>query len=235
MRPENVADLKEKVVSEKADLGIAPDGDGDRLFFIDEKGEVVPPTIITSIVAKELLTKNPGDRVLVDIRYILTPLKIVEENGGVSGVTKVGHAYITEELNKNGGIFAGESSGHYFFRDTGNAESQMPVLLTILKVLTEENVPFSQLVEKYKRSSESGEFNFEASNKEEIMEALKKKYSDGKVDLQDGIAISYPSWRFSVRSSNTEPLLRLNVEATDKKIMEQKRDELQSEIKALIS
>lgn len=228
LQSETLVNLQKKVTQEKADLGLAPDGDGDRLFFIDEKGETVPPTIITSIVAKDLLSKYPHERVLVDIRYILTPLKIIKESGGKIGITKVGHAYITEELNKNGGIFAGESSGHYFFRDTGNAESQIPIILTVLKVLTSKNIPFSKLVDEYRRSYESGEINFKIANSKEIFKAIKEKYSDGQVDTMDGVAVSFPRFRFSVRTSNTEPLLRLNVEALDKKTMEKKKDELVS-------
>ncbi len=233
LQPSTLVDLQKRVIKEKAHFGLAPDGDGDRLFFIDEKGNVVPPTIITSIVAKDLLSKNKGDQILIDIRYIFTPKKIIEENGGKMMITKVGHAYITEAMNKTGGIFAGESSGHYFFRQTGNSESQLPIILTVLKVLTRENKPFSKLVSDYRRSYESGEFNFKVTNAKEIMEKLKQKYSDGILDLLDGIAINYPSWRFSVRTSNTEPLLRLNVEADDKKAMEEKRDELLSQIKSL--
>ncbi|MBI2613201.1 MAG: phosphomannomutase/phosphoglucomutase [Candidatus Levybacteria bacterium] len=233
LQSETLVDLQKRVVKEKADLGLAPDGDGDRLFFIDENGDVVPPTIITSIVAKDLLKKYKGEKILIDIRYILTPQRIVKENGGTTKITKVGHAYITEEMNKNGGIFAGESSGHYFFRETGNSESQMPIILTVLKVLTEENKPFSQVVDDYRRGFESGEFNFKVTNAKEIMEKLKQKYSDGILDPLDGIAINYPSWRFSVRTSNTEPLLRLNVEADDKKTMEEKRDELLKQIQTL--
>lgn len=228
-----LVDLQKRVIKEKADLGLAPDGDGDRLFFIDERGNVVPPTIITSIVAKEFLKKYKGEKILIDIRYILTPQRIIKENGGITKVTKVGHAYITEEMNKNGGIFAGESSGHYFFRQTGNSESQLPVILTVLKVLTKENKPFSEVVTDFRRSFESGEFNFKVTNAKEIIETLKQKYSDGRLDPLDGIAINYPGWRFSVRTSNTEPLLRLNVEADDKKTMEENRDELLSQIKSL--
>lgn len=230
---ETLVDLQKRVIKEKADLGLAPDGDGDRLFFIDEKGNVVPPTIITSIVARELLKKYKGERILIDIRYLLTPQRIIKESGGTTKVTKVGHAYITEEMNKNGGIFAGESSGHYFFRQTGNSESQLPVILTVLKVLTEENRPFSEVVTDFRRSFESGEFNFKVANAKDIIEALKQKYSGGILDPLDGIAINYPSWRFSLRSSNTEPLLRLNVESLDKSTMEQKRDELLGLIKSL--
>lgn len=230
---ETLVDLQKKVIKEKADLGLAPDGDGDRLFFIDEKGNVVPPTIITSIVAKEFLKKHKGGKILIDIRYILTPQRIIKENGGTVKITKVGHANITEEMNKNGGIFAGESSGHYFFRQTGNSESQLPIILTILKVLTQENKPFSEVVADFRRSFESGEFNFKVTNAKDIIEALKQKYSNGILDPLDGIAVNYPTWRFSVRTSNTEPLLRLNVEALDKKTMEEKRDEILTQIKSL--
>lgn len=233
LQSETLVDLQKKVVAEKADLGLAPDGDGDRLFFIDEKGNIVQPTIITSIVAKELLDKNPGERILVDIRYLLTPEKIIKENGGKIGITKVGHAYITEELNNNGGIFAGESSGHYFFRGTGNSESQMAIILTVLKVLSDRNVSFSKLIEEYRRSYESGEFNFKVTNAKEIIDTLKQKYANGRLDLLDGIAINYPAWRFSVRTSNTEPLLRLNVEAKDEMTMREKKEELLNAIKSL--
>ena len=233
LQSETLVDLQKRVIDEGADLGLAPDGDGDRLFFIDEKGQIVPPTIITSIVAKELLKLNPGEQILVDIRYLLTPKKIIEENGGKMMVTKVGHAYITEGLHSSGGIFAGESSGHYFFRETGNAESQMPMILTVLKVLTESGKTFSEVVEDYRRSYESGEFNFKVSNAPEILEAIKSKYADGEVETMDGVAISYPTWRLSVRTSNTEPLLRLNVESYTKEVMEQKRDELKPLIESL--
>lgn len=235
LQAETLVDLQKRVVEEGADLGLAPDGDGDRLFFIDEKGNIVPPTIITSIVAKDLLIENPGERILVDIRYLLTPLQIIKESGGRSGITKVGHAYITEELNKNGGIFAGESSGHYFFRDTRNAESQLPIILTVLKVLTRGNIPFSKLLEEYRRSYESGEINFKLANAKEILEAAKEKYRKGQVETMDGVAVSFPSWRFSLRTSNTEPLLRLNVESYSKKEMEKKKKELISLIKSISS
>lgn len=226
LQKETLVDLQKRVVEENADLGLAPDGDGDRLFFIDEKGNIVPPTVITSIIAKMLLTKHKGGKILVDIRYLLTPKKIVEENNGEMLVTKVGHAYITEEMNKTGALFAGESSAHYFFRDSGNAEAQMPIILFVLQALSQANKPFSEMVKDYQRSFESGEINVVANNSLKILEAVKDKYKDGSLDSMDGVAISYPTWRFSMRVSNTEPLLRLNVESIDKQTMEKNRDEL---------
>ncbi|MBI2034334.1 MAG: phosphomannomutase/phosphoglucomutase [Candidatus Levybacteria bacterium] len=222
----NLVDLQKRVVLEKADFGLAPDGDGDRLFFIDEKGNIIPATIITALISRELLKEHPGEKILFDIRYILTPKKIVEESGGTYEIRKVGHAFITEQLSKTGALFAGESSAHYYYHASGNAESQVITIATVLKVLTEEKKPLSQIVEELRRSNESGEINFKVTNAPEILESLKQKYSDGTLSELDGIAVSYLQWRFNVRTSNTEPLLRLNVEALDKNTMEQKRDEM---------
>lgn len=223
---ENLKDLQKKVIDEKADMGLAPDGDGDRLYFVDEKGNVIPATIITALVARELLKEKPGSKILFDIRYILGSKKIVEEFGGTYGVTRVGHAFITEELGKTGGIFAGESSGHFYYQATGNAESQLATLIAVLKVLSEENKPFSEVVNELRRSVESGEINYKVTNAPEIISVLKEKYKDGELDELDGIAISYPDWRFSVRTSNTEPLLRLNLEGYTQDIVDAKKNEL---------
>ncbi|MBI2595872.1 phosphomannomutase/phosphoglucomutase [Candidatus Daviesbacteria bacterium] len=209
---ETLKDLQQRVVEEKADLGLAPDGDGDRIFFIDEKGEIIPPSVITAIVAKELLKNNKGEKILFDIRYILTPKRVTEEHGGIPVVTKVGHAFITEAMQKEDGLFAGESSGHYYFRTTGGAESSVSVILILLNVLSREDIKFSELVKRFTRSRESGEINFKVKNAPEIIEVLKDKFSDGMVSELDGVAVEYPEWRFSLRTSNTEPLLRLNVE-----------------------
>lgn len=233
LQAETLVDLQKRVVEEKADVGLAPDGDGDRLFFVDENGNIVPPTVITAIVSKSLLEKHPGGKILFDIRYILTPQKVVEELGGTYEVTRVGHAFITERMNADGGLFAGESSGHYFFQATGNAESQLAVLISVLKTMTEEKKTLSQLVEEYRKSNESGEINFKVTNSPEIIEALKSAYADGVIDTLDGIAINYPDWRFSVRTSNTEPLLRLNVEGYDGEVVKQKTSELVAKIEGV--
>ena len=228
-----LVELQKKVLSENADLGLAPDGDGDRLFFIDEKGQIIPGSLITAIVAREMLRKNPGKTILFDIRNILTVQKIVEENGGKSVITRVGHAYITEALSKSDGIFAGEGSGHYFFRETGNAESQIPIILTVLKVMTDENKTLSEITEEIRRSYEAQETNFRVTNAKDLIEKIKGKYKEGSLSELDGISITFPEWRFNIRTSNTEPLLRLNVEAYRKEIMETKRKELISLIESL--
>lgn len=226
LQKETLVDLQKRVVSEGADLGLAPDGDGDRLFFIDEKGEIVPPSIITAIVARELLKKHKGATILADIRYIMTPRKIVEELGGTFVITKVGHAFITEKLNETGGVFAGESSAHYFFKETGNAESQLPMILTVLKVMTEEGKKLSEIVAQLRRSHESGEYNFEVKNAKEVMEAIKQEFPEGEVSELDGVSISFADWRLSLRSSNTEPLLRLNIEVDINGTIEDKKEKV---------
>lgn len=228
---ENLRDLQKRVVEEKADFGLAPDGDGDRLFFIDEKGDIVPASIITALVAREFLTKEPGSTILYDIRYILTPQTIIKELGGSSEITKVGHAFITETMGKYNSPFAGESSAHYFYKATGNAESQVMTIVAVLSVLSREKKSMSEIVSELRKSFESGEINFTVENAKEVIDEVKTKYAEGDVSELDGVAITYPEWRFSVRTSNTEPLLRLNVEAFEEETMNEKRDELISFIK----
>lgn len=230
---DNLKDLQKKVLEEKADMGLAPDGDGDRLYFVDEKGRIVPATIITALVAREMLKEYPGSTILFDIRYILGSKKIVEEFGGKYEITRVGHAFITEALSRTGGIFAGESSGHFYYKENGNAESQLNTLICVLKVLSEENKTLSEVVDELHRSHESGEFNFKVTNSPEILNALKDKYKDGELVTLDGVSINYPDWRFNVRTSNTEPLLRLNVESYDETNMQNKKAELIELIKSL--
>ncbi len=233
MQPKNLVDLQKRVAEEKADFGLAPDGDGDRLFIIDEKSQVIPPSLVVGMIGKEMLKKYPGGKVVVDQKYILTAEKVIAELGGKVELSKTGHAYITEKLTQIGGIFAGEASAHYYYKATGNAESQVMTILSVLAVLTEEKKPLSEVAEEFRRSFESGEINYAVSNAKDVQESLKQKYHDGELSELDGVTVRYADWRFNVRSSNTEPLLRLNVEAYDKAIMEAKRDEVITAIKAV--
>lgn len=225
---QNLEDLRARVVAEKADMGLAPDGDGDRMFFIDERGEVVTGAQSTALVARELLRTNTGATILFDIRYTMTPEVIVTENGGHSVITKVGHAYITEALNASHGIYGGESSEHNFFQWTGGAESQLIMVLLMMKIMSESGKTLSALVEEIRRSFESGEHNFQTDRAGQILDELKSKYADGTLTELDGVAISYPDWRFNVRTSNTEPLMRLNLEAKREPLMKEKLHELQA-------
>lgn len=226
---ETLKELQKRVIEEKADLGIAPDGDGDRIFFIDEKGQIVPAAITTSIIIRELLKKYPGEKMGFDIRYIWSPIKAATDNGGIPVITQVGHALITETMHKENLFYAGESSGHNYWRFAGGAESTIAVVLMILDTLSRENKSMSEIVSEVSASSESGEINFKLNNREEAVtktEVLKDKFKDGKVNLIDGLSIEYPDWRFNLRSSNTEPLLRLNIESKNLGITEEKVKEL---------
>lgn len=225
--------LQEKVLEEHADFGIAPDGDGDRVFFIDEKGKIIPATLISCLIAKEILAKKKNQTILVDVRYTKNVRNICEKYGGKLSFCPVGHALITDQLNKEGAIFAGESSGHYYFMENGGAESSLRVVLHILDVLSRKNKPLSQVVKELQTAFESGEYNFllkEGLTSAQIVDEIKKTYSDAKFLTIDGISVYYPSWNFNIRASNTEPLLRLNVEADSQKLTAEKLNELKEKI-----
>lgn len=226
-------ELQERVIQEKADFGIATDGDGDRIFFIDENGNVVKATLITSLIAKEILKKKPGARILADIRDIKNVQVVCQKYGGEFGVSKVGHALITEQLNRENAVFAGESSGHYFFRNTGGAESPIQVILYVLSELNRENKTISQLLKQYESWAEAEEINFIIEDdSKSILDKFIDEYKDGELSTLDGIAIDFPDWRFNIRTSNTEPLLRLNVEAANKEILAKNFQELITKLEA---
>lgn len=227
--------LQDKVMEEKADLGICTDGDADRVMFINEKGEIIPATYITALVAAEILKDFPKEKILVDIRYTRNVEHVVKKLGGTVGYTKVGHALITEQLNREGAIFAGESSGHYYFRDMGGCESTMRIILYVLRVLGREKKPISEILKSMETSHESGEYNFELPEgvtAKELTDKIVKEYADGTLSTLDGIAIDYPEWRLSIRTSNTEPLLRLNIEGNSEELVRSKIVELRQKIEA---
>jgi phosphomannomutase len=226
---DTLKDLQQRVIEEKADLGIAPDGDGDRVFFIDEKGEVIPASITTAIIIRELLKKYPGEKMGFDIRYIWSPLKVTKDNGGIPVITQVGHALITETMQKEHLFYAGESSGHNYWRFAGGAESTIAVILTILDTLSRTGKKISEIVKEVSASFESGEMNFKLENPDEAkkkIDLFKQTFNDGEISIIDGLSVSYEDWRFNLRISNTEPLIRLNIEAKTKNKMQEKSDEL---------
>lgn len=221
----NLVPLQEKVKEVGADFGIEPDGDGDRVFFIDEKGQVVPATSISALIAQEVLKDHPGETIVVDIRYTRNVMDAVRKNGGKSFISKVGHAFITEDVNREGAYFAGESSGHFYFGESGGAESAVRVIIYVLKALSESGKTLSELLSSLVSSYESGERNFilpDGTDSKALMEQIAGEHKDAQLSKLDGIALDYPEWRFSIRTSNTEPLLRLNVEAKTEELMKQK-------------
>lgn len=227
LKEETLEQIKEAVVKEKADLGIAPDGDGDRYFFIDEKGETVPQPILRGLMAQIELKENPGATVCYDIRPGRITRDMIEEAGGKAVVTRVGHSLIKETMLKEDAVFGGESSGHYFYKFAyGTFEAPIVLVLKFLLYLSEQNKPLSEVIRPYKKYFHSGEINSDVKNKEAKMEEIAKRYSDGKLSRLDGITIEYSDYWFNVRPSNTEPLLRFALEAKTKELMEKKRDEI---------
>ena len=229
LKPKNLVQLQKAVVENKADLGIAPDGDGDRIFFVDEKGQVVSPTRITSLIARQIFEEKKGDKIIVDVRYVKNVQKIAEKYRGKVVLTRVGHAFITENVNKERAFFAGESSGHYYFYDFGGAENSVLPVLFVLKEIAKECKAFSEIIEEISLISESGEINFrlpEDKSAQDVFKALEERFKGGEVLKIDGITIDFGSWRFNFRASNTEPLIRLNLEAENDSLMKEKLQEI---------
>ncbi len=233
LNTETLDELREKVVEEGASIGIAYDGDADRVGFIDEKGEIIPMDLITGLIAKVLLKENPKSRILYDLRSSMAVKELIEENGGTASECRVGHAFIKIQMTQEDAIFAGELSGHYYFKANKNGELSTFAAITLLNLMAETGKNISDLVSELRKYYHSGEINSKVNDTQEIFEKLKEKYSDGEFSNLDGIKISFweknkPGlrWWFSVRSSNTEPVMRLNLEADTKETMEQKRDEV---------
>jgi phosphomannomutase len=224
---ENLKIVKDAVLEHKADLGISPDGDGDRYFFIDEKGEVVRQEILRGILAQIELKDNPGATVCYDIRPGRITRDMIEEAGGRAVVTKVGHSLIKETMIKEGAIFGGESSGHFFYKtDYGTFETPIIFVTKLLKFISEQGKPVSEIIAPYRKYHHSGEINSDVEDKEGKMKAIAEKYSDAEISWLDGVTVEYPDFWFNVRASNTEPLLRLNLEAVSEETMKEKRDEV---------
>ncbi|MCD6177987.1 phosphomannomutase/phosphoglucomutase [bacterium] len=228
---ENLEDIKQTVRKKKADLGVAFDGDGDRIIFIDEKGEVVPPDLIGVLVAESVLKRYPGQKIMYDIRSSNIVKEKIKEAGGVAIMSRVGHSFIKERMRKENIVFAQEFSGHYYFKDRYFAESPFFVLFKILERLSESKKKFSDIIKEYKKYYHSGEINFEVADKEKKIKELEKKFSKGKKTYLDGLRVDFKDWWFNVRPSNTEPLLRLVIEAKTKEVLEKKKKEISALIK----
>ena len=226
LNTETLKELQEKVKEEKADLGISYDGDADRVGFVDECGTIIPMDIITGLIAQVLLRDNPGSTILYDLRSSNSVKEVIEESGGIAHECRVGHAFIKTQMREENALFAGELSGHYYFQANKNGEVSTLAVFTLLNLMASSQKPISKLVENLKRYHHSGEINSEVDNKEAVMKKLKENYSQGTLSELDGIKISFSDWWFNVRPSNTEPVLRLNLEAKTKEMMEEKVEEL---------
>ncbi len=222
---ENRRELSERVLAEKAQLGIAWDGDADRCFFIDETGAFVPGDFITALLAEALLIRHPGAAILYDLRASRAVPDTIVANGGVPLINRVGHAFFKQRMRREPVLFGGEVSGHYYFRDNHNADSGFIPALLVLDLLARKKATLAELLEPMRsRYFISGEINSTVDDVPAALERLRSRFADGEVGDLDGISVDYDHWHFNVRPSNTEPLLRLNLGADGEGLMEEKRD-----------
>jgi phosphomannomutase len=226
IEPENLKDLQRVVTEGHCDLGIAFDGDADRIFLVDESAALVSGSLTTALVAERLLKKHPGEGVIYNLICSWAVPEVIAENGGTPIRSRVGHSFIKKVMAETGAIFGGEHSGHYYFRDNFRADSGMIAALLVLEAMSETRQPLSMLLAPYRRYEDSGEINFKVADQGATMDMLAKRYADGKQDRVDGLTVAYQDWWFNCRPSNTEPLLRLNLEARTTSAMQEKVDEI---------
>ena len=231
--PANLVDLQAEVRRVGADVGLAFDGDADRCFVVDERGEIVSPSVLTALIAARELAKNPGATVIHNLITSRTVPEVVAELGGKAVRTRVGHSFIKAEMARSGAVFGGEHSGHFYFAEFYNADSGMLAALHCLAALGSQDRPLSELLAEYDRYAASGEINSTVADQAGRVAAVRQAYADLEQDELDGLTVSSPQgWWFNVRASNTEPLLRLNVEAPDDAAMIRVRDEVLALIRA---
>jgi phosphomannomutase len=234
IEPENLRDLQAKVRETGADLGLAFDGDADRCFVVDETGAVVSPSALTALIAARELARVPGATVIHNLITSRTVPEVVAENGGTAVRTRVGHSFIKQRMAETGAVFGGEHSGHFYFADFWRADSGMLAALHVLAALGEQAGPLSALLVPYDRYAASGEINSVVADQTAASQQVERTFAGREgveLDSLDGLTVSAPDWWFNLRPSNTEPLLRLNVEAADQSMMEAVRDEVLATIR----
>jgi phosphomannomutase len=232
--PENREFIVRKTLEEGADLGVAFDGDADRCFFVDDSGEFVPGDFATALLAESILEKEPGAKIIYDVRASWAVPETIERAGGVPLMNRVGHAYIKHRMRKENAAFGGEVSGHYYFRDFSQADSGVVPFLLMLELVSKGGRKLSEILQPYReRYFLTGELNTPVADVALKVQELKERYAtEGEVSHLDGVSVDAGDWHFNVRPSNTEPLLRLNLEARSQRVMEAKRDEVLSLIRS---
>jgi phosphomannomutase len=232
LKEENLEELKKEIIKQKADLGISTDGDGDRVFFVDNLGETINPAIIRGLLAQSFLADKPGAKIGYDVRPGKITPDLITASGGIPVITRVGHSLIKEQMIKEDIYFAGESSGHFYFNsNVGCFEFPSLMILKLLIIFSASDLPISEQIKPYKKYFQSGEINRNVNDKNSVFTAIENKYSSAEINKLDGVTITYPDFWFNVRGSNTEPKIRLNLEAISQEIMEKKRDEVLELIK----
>jgi len=226
--PENREFIVRKTLDERAELGVAFDGDADRCFFVDDTGEFVPGDFVTALLAESLLEREPGAKIIYDVRASWAVPDTIQRAGGVPLVNRVGHAFIKHRMREEDAAFAGEVSGHYYFRDFSQADSGVIPFLLLLELVSKRGRKLSELLHPYReRYFLTGELNTPVADVEETLRRLEERFAaEGTVSHLDGVSVEAEDWHMNVRPSNTEPLIRLNLEARSRELMERKRDEV---------
>ncbi len=234
LKTETMLTLRDRVVDEVADLGAAFDGDGDRVAFVDEKGQIISGDFVTSLIAREMLKKKPGAKILYDLRSSWVVKEEIEKAGGIPVKCRVGHGLIKKQMRAEGGYFAGELSSHYYFSDFFTTDNGDLALLNLIKLMLDEKKPLSEIVDPLRRYYHSGEINSEVEDIPAVLKRLRDKYGSVAKETSDldGYSAEFEDWWFNVRASNTEPLIRLNLEAKTRDMMNEKVEELLREIRA---
>jgi phosphomannomutase len=226
LKEENLHDLMKLVKSSGAELGIAFDGDADRAAFVDENGNAIGSDLMTGLIGGALLARDPGKAVVYDLRSSRAVAEYIREHGGEPVRERVGHSFIKATLRQKHGIFGGELAGHYYFRDHFYADCPMLSVVEVFNLLRGENKPLSELIAPLQRYPKSPEINFEVEDKQGMIRQLAERYADAEIDYLDGITFQYPTWWANVRPSNTEPFLRLVLEASTSEELEMRQQEL---------
>jgi phosphomannomutase len=232
--PENREFIVERTTSEGADFGVAFDGDADRCFFVDDEGNFVPGDFVTALFAEAVLEKDPGAKIIYDVRASWAVPETIEAAGGIPLINRVGHAFIKQRMRQDGAVFGGEVSGHYYFRDFSQADSGVVPFLLMLELVSRKGQKLSEILQPFReRYFLTGELNTPVPDVDAKLRELEERFAgQGKVSHLDGVSVDADGWHFNVRPSNTEPLLRLNLEARSQELMERKRDEVLDVIRA---
>jgi phosphomannomutase len=226
IQPENQRDVKAAVVESHADIGLAFDGDADRVFLVDERARGVSGSEVTALVAQALLERNPGAKVVHNLITSWAVPEVIRESGGVPVRTRVGHSFIKQVMGETGAVFGGEHSGHYYFRENYRADSGLIAAVIALERLSVAGVPLSELLAPLRRYHASGEINTEVTDQAAAIDAVSDAFAEGRADRLDGLTVEFDDWWFNVRPSNTEPLLRLNVEARTEDLLKRQTEEV---------
>ncbi|MEZ5207975.1 MAG: hypothetical protein R2690_13610 [Acidimicrobiales bacterium] len=232
IQPENLRDLQARVLETGADVGLAFDGDADRVFLVDDEGQLVSGSLTTAIVAREMLELHPGSTILHNLICSKAVPEVIVENGGTPVRTRVGHSLIKKVMADTGAAFGGEHSGHYYFRDNYRADSGIIAALVVLQALSHAGVALSVLRKPFERYAASGELNTTVPDTAAVIDRVAAAYPDAKQDRLDGLTVDLGEWWFNLRPSNTEPLLRLNLEAPDDEAVARRVAEVQAIIAA---